>query len=70
MFQQRRQNQFPPITQQTKLKLLNDVTQQPYRIGMAQYYPPNNKKILRVETTIQNDDSDPEIPDPGGEIVE
>ncbi|CAF5115421.1 unnamed protein product [Rotaria magnacalcarata] len=37
---------------------------------MAQYYPPNNKKILRVETTIQNDDSDPEIPDPGGEIVE
>ncbi|CAM2723662.1 unnamed protein product [Rotaria socialis] len=70
MFQERRQNQFPPITQQTKFKLLKDVTQQPYRIGVVQYYPPNNKKILKAETIIRNDDSDPEIPDPGGEIVE
>ncbi|CAF0725747.1 unnamed protein product [Rotaria sp. Silwood1] len=70
MLQQRQQHRFPPITKQTRFKLLKDVTQEPYRIGMVRYYPNNSTKTLKNNSGTDNDDSDYDVPDPGGEVIE
>ncbi|CAF4038343.1 unnamed protein product [Rotaria sp. Silwood2] len=70
MLQQRQQHRFPPITKQPRFTLLKDVTQQPYQIGMVRYYPNKSKNTLKNNTGTDNDDSDYDVPDPGGEVVE
>ncbi|CAF1176649.1 unnamed protein product [Rotaria sordida] len=70
MLQQQQQHRFPPITKQPRFKLLKDVTQQPYHIGTVRYYPNNSTKTLKNNNETDNDDSDYDVPDPGGEVVE
>lgn len=37
---------------------------------MVQYYPPNDKKILKHETVIESEESEDEELDPGSEVIE
>ncbi|UJR25758.1 hypothetical protein I4U23_007112 [Adineta vaga] len=68
--QQHHQHQrFPPIAKPRRLKLLQDVTQQPYGIGVVQYNSNHTDKNL-TNYDSNNDDKDDIDRDPGREAIE
>ncbi|CAF4030211.1 unnamed protein product, partial [Adineta steineri] len=70
MFQQRQQQRFPPITKPHRLKLLQDVTQQPYGVGVVHYHPNDTNRSHKNDKLSILDSSDIDEPDPGFEVIE